>query len=119
MTNLDHAIVGLEQALEKPPRQQAWHLLVRQRLAAAVEALGGENTRATDAWLACRQSRLVRERETLSLRLDRLAGQVVDGADLEPLRVELRRTVRDLGRYRQRLNDLLYDSVALELGGSE
>jgi hypothetical protein len=119
VTNLDHAIVGLEQALEKPPRQQTWRLLVRQRLAAVVEALGGENTRAADAWLACRQSRLVRERETLSIKLDRLAGQVVDSADVEPLRVELKRIVGELGRYRQRLNDLLYDSVALELGGSE
>ena len=32
---------------------------------------------------------------------------------------DLRRLVSDLERHRQRLNDLVYDSVTLELGGSE
>lgn len=118
MTALDHAIVGLEQALARPPRQQSWRWLVRQRVAAVLEALAGESTRASDAWLTCRSSRLVRERETLSVKLDRLANQVLDG-DVEPLRAELRRILNELGRHRQRLNDLLYDTVALELGGSE
>jgi hypothetical protein len=119
VTGLDHAIVGLEQALDRPPRQQSWRWLVRQRLGAVLEALAGENTRASDAWLACRQSRLVRERETLTLKLDRLANQVLDATDVDPLRSELRRILTELGRHRQRLNDLLYDTVALELGGSE
>lgn len=118
MTTLDHAIVGLEQALDKPPRQQSWRWLVRQRLSAALEALAGENTRAADAWLACRQARLLRERDVLSLKLDRLAGQVLDG-EVEPVRTELRRLITELGRHKQRLNDLLYDTVALEIGGSE
>lgn len=119
MTGLDHAIVGLEQALDRPPRQQSWRWLVRHRLAAVLEALAGENARASDAWLACRQSRLARERETLTLKLNRLAVQVVDATDVEPLRMELKRIICELGRHRQRLNDLLYDTVALELGGSE
>jgi hypothetical protein len=119
VTTLDHAIVGLEQALARPPRQQSWRWLVRQRLAAVLEALAGENTRATDAWLACRQHKLARERATLELKLGHLSGQVLDNPDVEPVRTELRRLVTELGRHRQRLNDLLYDTVALELGGSE
>ena len=118
MTGLDHAIVGLEQALDKPPRQQSWRWLVRQRVAAVLEALAGENTRAGDAWLTGRLHRLSRERDVLSLKLDRIVGQMLDG-EVEPLRAELRRVITELARHRQRLNDLLYDTVALELGGSE
>lgn len=118
MTGLDHAIVGLEQALDKPPRQQSWRWLVRQRVAAVLEALAGENARAADAWLTCRQHRLVRERDVLSLKLDLLSNQILDG-DVDAVRAELKRVISELGRHRQRLNDLLYDTVALELGGSE
>jgi hypothetical protein len=35
------------------------------------------------------------------------------------VRADLVRLVSALERYRQRLNDLVYDSVSLELGGSE
>lgn len=118
MTGLDHAIVGLEQALNKPPRQQSWRWLVRQRVGAVLEALAGENNRAADAWLACRQHMLMRERDVLSLKLDRIANEIRDG-EIEPLRIELSRILGELGRHRQRVNDLLYDTVALELGGSE
>jgi hypothetical protein len=119
VTTLDHAIIGLEQALERPAGHQMWRWLVRHRLSAVLDALAGENTRAVDAWLAARQRTLVRERDTLFLKLDRLAGQVLDAADLEAVRADLRRMLVELGRHRQRLNDLVYDTVSLELGGSE
>lgn len=119
MTTLDHAIIGLEQALDRPRRHQMWRWLVRHRLTGVLDALAGESTRAVDAWLASRQSILVRERDSLLLKLNRLATQVVDAPDVEPVRSELKRLVTELGRYRQRLNDLVYDTVSLELGGSE
>lgn len=119
MTNLDHALVGLEQALDRPRRHQMWRWLVRHRVGAVLEALAGEKFRSADAWLECRQSTLVRERDALSLKLDHLAGQILDVTDVEPVCAELHRMLTELGRHRQRLNDLVYDTVALELGGSE
>lgn len=119
MTTLDHAILGLEQALDRPRRHQMWRWLVSHRLSGVLDALAGENTRSVDAWLASRQNSLVRERDALLLRLNTLGTQVVDAPDVEPVRTELKRLVTDLGRHHQRLNDLAYDTVALELGGSE
>lgn len=119
MTQLDHAIAGLEQALVRPGRHQMWRWLVRHRLTAVQQCLSEEDASASDAWLASRQQLLARERETLRLKLDHLAAQVADGPDLDAIRSELDRLLGDLRRHRQRVNDLLYDTVALELGGSE
>jgi membrane protein required for beta-lactamase induction len=119
VTGLNTAIIGLEQALDRPRRHQMWRWLVRHRVASVLEALAGENARAVDAWLASRQSILVRERDALLLKLNRLAGQILEAPDVEPVRDELKRAVSELGRHHQRLNDLVYDTVALELGGSE
>ena len=52
-------------------------------------------------------------------RLGELGPRVLDAVDVEPVRADLRRLVVDLERHRQHLNDLVYDSVSLELGGSE
>ena len=38
---------------------------------------------------------------------------------MEATRLELKRLVLDIQRHVQRLNDLAYDEVELELGGSE
>jgi hypothetical protein len=119
MTGLDHAIGSLAQALERPRRQQMWRWLVRHRVAGVLDALADEQAHAVDAWLTPRQVALARERDALLHRLDRLGGQVAETPDVEPLRRELRRLLAELERHHQRLNDLVYDGVALELGGSE
>lgn len=119
MTQLDHAIAGLEQALARPGRHQMWRWLVRHRLNAVQQCLAEEDASASDAWLASRQQLLAREREALRLKLDRHATQLTDALDIEGVRAELERLLGDLRRHRQRVNDLLYDAVALELGGSE
>ena len=48
-----------------------------------------------------------------------LGPAVLESEDVESVRDELLRLVTALERYRQKLNDLVYDSVSLELGGSE
>ena len=48
-----------------------------------------------------------------------LAGTVCDAVDLAPVRESLARLVRDLERYQQRVNDLAYDAVDMDVGGSE
>jgi hypothetical protein len=83
------------------------------------EALAVEHLRGGDAWLAARESALRRERDALLRRLSELGPQVLDAADVEPVRRDLHRLLGDLERHRQRLNDLVYDTVAMELGGSE
>lgn len=119
MAGLDHAIVGLEQALDRPRRHQMWRWLVSHRMAGVRECLVLEQGKAADAWLAPRQTALSREREALLQKLGLLEHQVSQSPDVEPVCGELRRLLAELGRYRQRLNDLVYDGVALELGGSE
>ncbi len=119
MPGLEHSIRGLQQALDSPRRQHMWRWLVRHRLATVKDALAPDRARGGDAWLAARELTLLRDRDALLRRLTELGAEVLDSADAEQVRTELLRTVADLERYRQRLNDLVYDSVSLELGGSE
>jgi hypothetical protein len=119
MTGLERAILGLRQALDSPRRHHMWRWLVRHRMAAVKESLATERTADPDAWLAARELTLERERVGLVARLTQLGPQVLDAPDVEPVRGELMRLVADLDRHRQHLNDLVYDAVALELGGSE
>ena len=119
MTALEHAIIGLQQALEAPRRHHVWRWLVRHRIACVKEALDREHGRAGDAWLAARELMLVRERDSLLRKLTAIGPQVLEATDVESVRRQLMRLVGDLERHRQRLNDLVYDTVSLELGGSE
>jgi hypothetical protein len=119
MTGLEHAIVGLQQALEAPRRHSVWRWLVRQRMAGVKDALTRETDREADAWLAAREQTLRQERDVLLRRLATLGSLVLDAPDVETVRRDLNRLVVDLEHHRQRLNDLVYDTVSLELGGSE
>jgi len=119
MTGLEHAILGLRQALDSPRRHHVWRWLVRHRMAGVRDALAIETSRDGDAWLAARELTLHRERAALLRRLAALGPQVLEVPDVESVRADLKRLVCDLERHRQRLNDLVYDSVTLELGGSE
>jgi hypothetical protein len=119
MTGLERALVGLQQALDAPRRHHVWRWLVRHRMSAVKDALTGEGTRGGDAWLAARELSLHRERTSLLGRLAVLGPRVLESPDVETVRVDLLRLVADIERHRQRLNDLVDDSVSLELGGSE
>lgn len=119
MTGLEHALIGLQQALDAPRRHHVWRWLVRHRMAGVRDALAAEHARGGDAWLAARESSLLRERDALQRRLSKLGPRVLDTPDIEEVRGALHRLLSDLERHRQRLNDLVYDSVSLELGGSE
>ena len=119
MTGLERALLGLQQAIDAPRRHHVWRWLVRHRLAGVRDALTREPAREGDAWLAARERTLVRERSTLLRRVADLGPRVLDTPDVETVRAELQRLVLDIEHHRQRLNDLVYDSVSLELGGSE
>ncbi len=119
MSGLENAIHGLSQAIESPPRHHMWRWLVRHRMSTVKDALRAERLRGGDAWLASREVNLHRERAALLSQLASLGPAVLEDADLERVRGELARLVSALERYKQRVNDLVYDSVCLELGGSE
>lgn len=120
MRRLAHALSGLERALSTPPRlQQSWRYLVKQRLTWVDAALASDNPHDADPWLQPRLERLRRERTALMGRTSVLAATICDAVDLEPVRESLARLVHDLERYQQRVNDLAYDAVDLDVGGSE
>jgi hypothetical protein len=119
VTGLEHAILGLQQALDAPRRHQLWRRLVRLRMTGVRDALSREQAREGDAWLEARELSLRRDRDQLLERLSALGPAVLDAPDVASVRADLLRLVVDLEHHRQRLNDLVYDSVSLELGGSE
>lgn len=116
------ALRGLEQAIV-PPRPGVplgnWRWSLRQRLAAVRDALVDENPTASDGWLAARGGQAFRERGQLVARLAQLADTALVCPDPEALRQDLRRLIGDIGRHVQRLHDLVYDAVELELGGED
>jgi hypothetical protein len=117
VSGLDNALRGLEQALASSP-QQTWRGLVRQRMASVHEALLSERSRAGDSWQAAREGHLHRERKHLVDRMNRL-DQSEEDLNPERFSAEVRRLILDLEHHRQRVNDLVYDSVSMDLGGSE
>jgi hypothetical protein len=119
VATLEDSIVGLRRALSLPRQQHGWGWLVRQRMSAVKEALMEESSRPAEAWLTARAASVRRDRNALLSRLAALGPMVLDGNDLETVRKHLQRLVIDLEHHRQRISDLVYDSVALELGGSE
>lgn len=119
MTGLEHAIVGLEQVLDIPRRHQAWRVLVRQRMSGIRDALIRENTRTAEGWLEARGQYLNAERRRLIEQVSRLGSMILEVKDVEPVRDELHRLVQDLEHHNRRVTDLAYDTVSLELGGSE
>ena len=126
-TGMTSALRALEQAIEAPRGAATsdsvsvgnWRWTVRQRMAGVRDVLAGEAGNPEDGWLAARGGRAFRERNVLLGRISTLGPQVLESPDVERIRSELRRLVSDIARHMQRLNDLVYDDVELELGGSE
>src|SRR3954453_2276017 len=120
MQRLDQAVEVLEQLVTSPLRvQQTWRARVRDQLAAICEALSEERTGTSDSWLSARAGHLHRERNRLIARVSVLAGMVAESADVEPVRLALLRVAQDVQHHAQRVSDLMYDAVAMEVGGSE
>lgn len=115
---LSAAIGGLTLALDAPA-DAGWAWRVRQRMVAVREALLTDPGGWPDGWLAARAGRMVRHRDQLLIRVRDLGRRVVEDGDDQEVRAELLRLITDLEHHQQRLNDLVWDAVELELGGSE
>jgi hypothetical protein len=122
-TGLSAALQSLALALDAPRRRGVpvgnWRWVVRQRMAGVRDLLVSEGEHTDDGWLAARGGSVLRERNTLLVRLSALGPQVLESPDVESVRLELKRLAADIGHHVQRLHDLAYDEVELELGGSE
>lgn len=119
MAPLETAVDELRMALRADPGAPEWRWQVRKRLSAVREALSDSHARQWDGWLSARAGTSNRDRRRLHARVAALAAVILDRMDVEAAQRELSRLATDLDHYVQRVHDLLYDSVALELGGSE
>ncbi len=123
MRTTARAIEEMHQALEVPIQPGSslgtWRWTVRQRMAGVRDVLVAETTHHEDAWLAARGGSVLRERNALLSRLSELGPQVLEDEHIEQVRAELARLLCDVRHHVQRLHDLAYDEVELELGGSE
>jgi len=116
---LDQALNELTETLDEGTAAPQWGALLRLRLSAVREALADEQIRFRDGWLAARGSNTERDRRQLLARLTAVGHRLLDRPDNPMSLSEVRRLSVDLEHYRQRLHDLVYDSVGIELGGSE
>lgn len=116
---LESAISELQETLASTRSASNWRWLLRQRLSAIRQALSDENFESWDGWLAARSGATDRERRQLLARISTVGAGLLDRLEPDRAVTEVRRLLSDVEHYRQRVHDLLYDSVALEIGGSE
>lgn len=119
MPPLESAVKELRQTLVADPTAPEWRWNLRRRLSEVKEALSGPAPGHHDAWLAARDRLSTRERITLQARVTALAAGILERLDDQSVAQEVRRLLSDLEHHVQRVHDLVYDSVSLELGGSE
>ncbi|HET9841904.1 MAG TPA: hypothetical protein VFQ01_07860 [Nocardioides sp.] len=100
----------------------AWRWSVRRHLVPVRDRLLRDHPDRREAWLSARAARTLRERDELLARLNSLASQVLVAANLEDLddvADRLSRLLVDIAHHHQRVHDLAWDDVELEIGGSE
>ncbi|RZI90131.1 MAG: hypothetical protein EOO67_11420 [Microbacterium sp.] len=116
---LESAIAELQRTLSGSRTASNWRLMTRQQLSAVRDALSDERFASWDGWLAARSSGTDRERQQLLGRIAALGSGLLDRLDTERAASEVRRLLLDVEHYRQKVHDLVYDSVSMEIGGSE
>ncbi len=123
VTSMSDALQSLGLLLT-PPAQPGvptgnWRWSVRQRMATVRDLLMSEGEQTQDGWLAARGGAAIRERNALLVRLGGLGPRILEHPDVDEVCTDLRRLHGDICRHLQRVHDLAYDAVELELGGSE
>ncbi|WP_104108241.1 hypothetical protein [Nocardioides sp. 616] len=115
------AVLRLEHVLEHYAHStplSVWRWAVLQRMNAVRELLVSETEVPPDL-LQARRSSALRERNTLLDRMTVLRFRVLADCDVDRANYELRRLMVDLRHHLQRLNDIAYDEVEGETGGSD
>ncbi len=119
MAPLETAVHELRQILAADRTAPEWRWHVRRRLSEVLDALDTPQARSAEAWLAARAQNNSRVQHRLQKRAATLASGVLDRLDGDSIVREVRRLLGDLEHHVQRMHDLVYDSVSMELGGSE
>lgn len=117
-----HALVELRRVLRRPPEGPElgrWRWTVRQRMSGVRDLLLHEAVTPESGWLEPRHGVALRERRTLLRRLSALGPRVLEAPDVEAVRLDALRLVDDVRHHLQRRNDLAWDDVEGELGGSD
>ena len=117
--SLESAISELQLTLSDRRTAPNWRWLVRQRLSVLRQALSEMKVDSRDSWLAPRSGVMDRERRQLLGRISAVGAGLLDRLETDRVAAEVRRLLNDVEHYRQRMHDLVYDSVAMEIGGSE
>jgi hypothetical protein len=127
MPDTNIAIHSLENALASAPQMSTWRSLIANRVQALREAYlqevehGPSEVFALDSapWLYGRMQLLRRDQVRIIEELDQLVRACVEAMDLETLRAQAMSALQHITRLRQRENDLIYESVDLDLGGEQ
>lgn len=123
MRNTTAALHSLHQAIDAPRHSdhhlRTWRWAVRQRMVGVRDQLVLETSHHDEAWLAARGGTVLRERNALLRRIATMGSLVLETDSVEEVHGELRRLLDDIRHHLQRLHDLAYDEVEMELGGSE
>lgn len=108
----------LQTVLARGPADNAWRWQVHRVLTHVRDDLSGEQPRVRDQWLTARGRRVAEERDRLLRRVSAAGSEALSTDDLARLGDDLRRLEADLAHHAQRLTDLAWDDVELEIGGS-
>jgi hypothetical protein len=128
MPDITIAMRSLERAVATMPHTQGWRSLVANRVRSLREAYLQEMelTSAPDAfaldaspWIHGRLRLLRRDQGRIADELEALARTCVEAMDMETLRAQVLAALQRISRLRQRENDLIYESVDLDLGGEQ
>lgn len=122
------AIRSLEHALTTMPHSRSWRRLIAHRVQGLREAYVQEVESAQasemfelDAapWIHGRLQILRRDQLRIVEELEMLTRACVEAMDRETLRTQVQLALKRLSHLRQRENDLVYESVDLDLGGEQ
>jgi hypothetical protein len=118
---MHNALQDLNQALDSPRVHGAlgpWRKAVGDRISFVRDCLTREGPVASEGWLADRSRQMARERHALLARVLTVSARL-EQSEVDLLRMEIKRLMVDINHHVQRLHDLAYDDVEMEIGGSE
>jgi hypothetical protein len=113
------ALKRFQTLLARGPAEKRWRWEMHRALTDVRDDLSGEQPGVREQWLTSRGRRVADERDRLLLRVSAAGSATLHAEDLTELGTDLRRLSSDLARHAQRLTDLAWDDVEMEIGGSE
>jgi hypothetical protein len=128
MPDITIAMRALERAIATMPQTGNWRALVANRVTGLREAYVQEvecspssDAFALDSapWIYGPLQLLRRDQLRIVDELEALTRACIEAIDMEALRIQLQLAMQRISRLRQRENDLIYESVDLDLGGEQ